>query len=182
MSIFHGKIASSTCFPMIFPWKSQFFGFSTSTAPNFQRPQAAATPPWRGSWWRPPSWWRRRRRGAASKWPRASWGRCWETAPWAQGESLGRADFFLSGGFHGDFWWLKNCLTLVNFMGWWWDDTGSNHAIFGLKSHWWWFWGRLMNCFNHIPSIGWLVVSDMAFIFRNIWDNPSHWLIFFSEG
>ena len=56
----------------------------------------------------------------------------------------GKGWFFLSGGFHGDFWWLKNCLTLVNFMGWWWDDTGSNHAIFGLKSHWWWFWGRLM--------------------------------------
>ena len=25
----------------------------------------------------------------------------------------------------------------------------------------------------------WLVVSNMAFIFHNIWDIPSHWLIFF---
>ena len=25
----------------------------------------------------------------------------------------------------------------------------------------------------------WLVVWNMAFIFHNIWDNPSHWLIFF---
>ena len=25
----------------------------------------------------------------------------------------------------------------------------------------------------------WLVVSIMTFIFHNIWDNPSHWLIFF---
>ena len=28
----------------------------------------------------------------------------------------------------------------------------------------------------------WLVVSNMAFIFHNIWDNPSHWLSYFSEG
>ena len=25
----------------------------------------------------------------------------------------------------------------------------------------------------------WLVVSNMAFIFHNTWDYPSHWLIFF---
>ena len=32
--------------------------------------------------------------------------------------------------------------------------------------------------------IGWLVVSNMNFIFHNIWDNPSHWSIdpYFSEG
>ena len=27
--------------------------------------------------------------------------------------------------------------------------------------------------------IYWLVVSNIIFIFHNIWDNPSHWLIFF---
>ena len=26
------------------------------------------------------------------------------------------------------------------------------------------------------------MVSNMAFIFHNIWDNPSHWLSYFSEG
>ena len=28
-------------------------------------------------------------------------------------------------------------------------------------------------------NIVWLVVSNMIFIFHSIWDNPSHWLIFF---
>jgi hypothetical protein len=27
----------------------------------------------------------------------------------------------------------------------------------------------------------WLVVSNMNFIFQNMWDNPSHWHIFFSD-
>ena len=32
---------------------------------------------------------------------------------------------------------------------------------------------------SHEHMIVWLVVSNMTFIFHNIWDNPSHWLIFF---
>ena len=31
-------------------------------------------------------------------------------------------------------------------------------------------------------DIDWLVVWHIFFIFHNIWDNPSHWLSYFSEG
>ena len=34
---------------------------------------------------------------------------------------------------------------------------------------------------NTIIHYSWLVVSNMTFIFRNIWDNPSHWLSYFSR-
>jgi hypothetical protein len=38
-------------------------------------------------------------------------------------------------------------------------------------------WGYPEMVMFHI----WLVVSNMAFIFHNIWDNPSHWLSYFSR-
>ena len=31
----------------------------------------------------------------------------------------------------------------------------------------------------YLVMIFWLVVCNMNFVFHNIWDNPSHWLIFF---
>ena len=34
---------------------------------------------------------------------------------------------------------------------------------------------------NSSIDLFWLVVSNMAFIFHNIWDNPSHWLSYFSR-
>ena len=58
-------------------------------------------------------------------------------------------------------------------------------------------WGNFMELYGSAGPVGlesqsiqilthtrrkgssWLVVWNMAFIFHNIWDNPSHWLIFF---
>ena len=40
-----------------------------------------------------------------------------------------------------------------------------------------WLVKTSMSCF--FWTFSWLVVSKMAFIFHNIWDNPFHWLIFF---
>ena len=34
---------------------------------------------------------------------------------------------------------------------------------------------------NHEWNNGWVVVWNMTFIFQNIWDNPSHWLSYFSR-
>ena len=58
---------------------------------------------------------------------------------------------------------------------------GSNQPIFGLKSHRWWFWGWFMIGSTTLPpSIGWLVVWNMNFIFPcHMGCHPSHWLIFF---
>ena len=39
----------------------------------------------------------------------------------------------------------------------------------------------LIKLIESIGINGWLVVSNMAFIFHNIWDNPSHWLSYFSR-
>ena len=42
--------------------------------------------------------------------------------------------------------------------------------------HCWIFWSQSGKIWGKPP---WLVVSNMNFIFHNIWDNPSHWLICF---
>jgi hypothetical protein len=37
-----------------------------------------------------------------------------------------------------------------------------------------------LSCLGEWLDIWWFqIVSNMNFIFHNIWDNPSHWLIFF---
>ena len=46
------------------------------------------------------------------------------------------------------------------------------------------FYGRFIVEFSganpeKFGVLPWLGVSNMNFIFHNIWDNPSHWLIFF---
>ena len=183
MSIFHGKIASSTClFPHDFPMKISIFWIFHFHPPQTsngrrQRPRRRGVAPGGG----------RHRGDAGGGAARLRSGRelpgdvAGKPRPGRKVSHWEGLIFFI--------WWISWWFLMVKKL----LNIGEFH---GMMMGWYWvkpchFWveiplmvilGTVDDCFNHIPSIGWLVVSDMAFIFRNIWDNPSHWLIFFQRG
>ena len=70
--------------------------------------------------------------------------------------------------------------TILYYWNPWWTPVIKGKWPIKLRLNQEWSFGCQVYIYNYIYIYIWLVVSNMNFIVHHIWDNPSHWLSYFS--